>query len=111
MPLHATFDTDGARISIEVPTGTTTPDIIRQYPRANNIVFTTNINTDVVSANAWKAVREQRKGLLAASDWTQVADSPLTTEKKAEWATYRQALRDVTDQPDPNAIAWPSPPT
>ncbi|MBO59915.1 MAG: hypothetical protein CL440_06895 [Acidimicrobiaceae bacterium] len=39
-------------------------------------------------------VRHRRNALLIESDWTQMADSPLTDEKKAEWATYRQELRD-----------------
>jgi hypothetical protein len=42
---------------------------------------------------------------LAASDWTQVADTPVD---RAAWATYRQALRDVPDQTGfPDAVAWP----
>jgi len=36
-----------------------------------------------------------RDRLLAQCDWTQAADSPLSDSKKAEWATYRQALRDL----------------
>jgi predicted nucleic-acid-binding protein len=36
-------------------------------------------------------MREVRNGLLADSDWTQVADAPVDREA---WATYRQALRD-----------------
>ncbi len=39
-------------------------------------------------------IRHERNSLLIQSDWTQIADSPLTDEKKAEWATYRQELRD-----------------
>ena len=39
-------------------------------------------------------VRVSRNQRLAASDWTQGADSPLSNSKKAEWATYRQELRD-----------------
>lgn len=39
-------------------------------------------------------VRNSRNQRLAASDWTQGADSPLSDSKKAEWATYRQELRD-----------------
>jgi len=31
---------------------------------------------------------------LADSDWTQLESSPLSTEKKAEWEAYRQALRN-----------------
>ena len=41
------------------------------------------------------AVREMRNKLLQHTDWTQVPDSPLSDSKKAEWATYRQQLRDM----------------
>lgn len=43
--------------------------------------------------NLW--VRRHRDFLLATTDWTQMPDAPLTAEKKAEWATYRQQLRDM----------------
>ena len=43
----------------------------------------------------WDELVEKRNNKLFASDWTQMPDSPLTAEKKTEWATYRQALRDV----------------
>ena len=46
--------------------------------------------------------REQRNTLLAASDWTQANDSPLAAEKKAEWASYRTALRNL-----PSNKSWP----
>ena len=46
--------------------------------------------------NEWliERMKDQRNVLLVQSDWTQVADSPLTDSKKAEWVTYRQQLRD-----------------
>lgn len=47
--------------------------------------------------------RLQRNKLLADSDWTQVADVPLTHKCKMDFATYRQALREV----DINDPAWP----
>ena len=40
-------------------------------------------------------LRCTRDIFLRESDWTQVPDSPLSDSKKAEWATYRQALRDL----------------
>nr|DAQ38430.1 MAG TPA: tail assembly chaperone [Caudoviricetes sp.] len=53
-------------------------------------------------------VRAQRNSLLSLSDWTQLADAPLTTEQKQAWAEYRQALRDVPEQADfPDAVVWP----
>lgn len=38
--------------------------------------------------------RHLRTGFLADSDWTQAADSPLSPEVKAAWASYRQDLRN-----------------
>lgn len=57
----------------------------------------------------WPLVRADRDRRLLASDWTQLPDVPLAT--KEAWATYRQALRDITQQPDPFNIVWPTPPT
>lgn len=49
--------------------------------------------------------RLERNGRLAESDWTQVADAPVD---KAAWATYRQALRDITEQDGfPSEVNWP----
>lgn len=59
-------------------------------------------------------MKAERRDRLYDSDWTQGEDSPLSTEKKAEWATYRQALRDL---PDSHAniiniddVVWPEEP-
>lgn len=56
----------------------------------------------------WSLVRQKRNRLLLASDWTQLPDAPAAS--KAQWAAYRQALRDITEQPDPFSVVWPSPP-
>ena len=61
-------------------------------------------------------VRTQRNLLLAATDWTQNPDSPLSDVKKAEWATYRQQLRDIMDSYTDSesntvdTVSWPTPP-
>lgn len=53
-------------------------------------------------------VRTSRTQLLKDSDWTQIADS---TADKAAWATYRQALRDISAQSSfPWDITWPDAP-
>lgn len=50
-----------------------------------------------------------RNEMLLASDWTQLPDVPQTL--KDAWATYRQALRDVTAQSGfPRDIIWPTQP-
>ena len=43
-----------------------------------------------------RSIKSQRNALLVASDWTQLPDVPESI--KAEWATYRQALRDFPQQ-------------
>ena len=59
---------------------------------------------DTASAN----VRGYRDSLLNESDWTQVADAPVD---KTAWATYRQALRDVSTQEGfPWEVVWPTQP-
>lgn len=67
---------------------------------------------ELVSYNAQKEedkkqeVRNVRNSLLSKSDWTQVADAPVD---KSVWASYRQALRDVTSQAGfPWDVQWPT---
>lgn len=55
--------------------------------------------------------RETRNELLAASDWTQANDSPLTTAKKTKWKTYRQALRDLPSSSDWPNVTFPEEPS
>jgi hypothetical protein len=52
--------------------------------------------------NAEFELRRLRNAFLRECDWTQFADSPLTAEQKAEWATYRQALRDLPANSNPS---------
>tara|TARA_B100001250_G_scaffold139580_1_gene119528 strand:- start:790 stop:1614 length:825 start_codon:yes stop_codon:yes gene_type:complete len=46
----------------------------------------------------WTKITIVRNFLLMDSDWTQVADSPLTDDEKAQWVTYRQKLRDLPQE-------------
>ena len=58
-------------------------------------------------------LRMFRNAALEESDWTQMPDSPLNESKKTEWATYRQALRDITSHSNwPNLAEedWPTKP-
>jgi len=59
------------------------------------------------------SVRLSRNQRLAGTDWTQGADSPLSNSKKAEWATYRQELRDypATASKVSELPAWPTEPS
>ena len=57
----------------------------------------------------WDNVRADRDGRLRETDWTQGADVPNAI--KSAWISYRQALRDVPTQSDPNNITWPTKPS
>ena len=62
----------------------------------------------IKDAEQASAVRKSRGDKLAECDWTQVADAPVD---KQAWATYRQALRDITAQKGfPWTITWPDAP-
>lgn len=55
-----------------------------------------------------KSVRTSRNDKLKECDWTQITDA---TVDKTAWATYRQALRDITAQAGfPWTITWPDAP-
>jgi len=62
----------------------------------------------------WSQVRGLRDIEVSGSDWTQLPDSPLTTTVKAEWVTYRQALRDIPEMykwaTSLDEITWPTKP-
>ena len=59
----------------------------------------------------WSEVRSGRDSLLSESDWTQFNDSPISGSTLTDWQTYRQSLRDITNQSDPYDITWPSIPS
>jgi hypothetical protein len=64
------------------------------------------------ATDPWVAVRARRDQLLAACDWIVVRAAEAGQPVAAAWATYRQALRDITLQPSPTAVVWPvQPPT
>jgi hypothetical protein len=53
------------------------------------------------------AVRNQRNRLLSDTDWMALSDNTLSPA----WASYRQALRDITAQEGfPYSVTWPTKP-
>ena len=56
----------------------------------------------------WDAMRVERNKRLAACDWTQMADSALSAQAKADWSDHRSALRNLPEvNADPENISWP----
>ena len=65
-----------------------------------------------IDSRVSEAARTDRDARLTACDWTILPDSPLTTEEKTAWQTYRQALRDIpTAEGFPHSHTWPTKPS
>jgi hypothetical protein len=59
---------------------------------------------DLISAKHYRAERDMR---LRETDWMALSDNTMTPE----WASYRQALRDITEQTGfPYSVEWPTKP-
>jgi len=59
----------------------------------------------------WDDIRAKRDQLILASDWTM---TPGATVDQAQWASYRQILRDLPQTfalTGPESVIWPQPPT
>ena len=65
------------------------------------------VNPDSQNEAAERVVRMNRDTRLLECDWTQLPDSPVDS---SVWATYRQALRDITTHanfPNLEESDWP----
>ena len=74
-------------------------------------IFYLNIDEESIS-DEWliERMKIERNDLLAASDWTQTADNPISN--KEEWASYRQQLRDFQSTWTPaDTVEFPDPPS
>lgn len=58
----------------------------------------------------WRRVRAERDRRLAACDWIVARSAERGEPIPQAWKDYRQALRDITMQPDPLFIQWPEAP-
>ena len=87
--------------------------LLQNMPQKPSQHHTFNYTTELWELNsdaAWKAVRTQRDALLAATDWRLLRATETGQLLGGEWVNYRQALRDVANQPDPLSIVWPAVP-
>ena len=64
---------------------------------------------ELTAAEPLKLLREERNRKLAETDWTQNRDVTLSND--ADWKTYRQALRDITNSATSlDDVTWPEKP-
>ena len=68
-------------------------------------VFADEPPPDIPPEDPAVLARNKRDNLLASTDWTQLPDAPASL--KAEFAIYRQVLRDLPAHPDWPNVEWP----
>lgn len=87
-----------------------------QWVKGDDLIYREEIvgaMVDEVAKNEAKAeaIRFDRAHRLMVSDWTQLVDSTLDAEDMVLWQSYRQALRDIPQQPGfPMEVEWPQQP-
>ena len=80
----------------------TTEDGVTTTKAEHEAAYQARLDTEA-AAN----VRSERDQKLRDTDWMGMSDVTMSTE----WATYRQALRDIPSQAGfPNTITWPTEP-
>lgn len=69
------------------------------------------ISTPTLAARVLEA-KAERLTLLERCDWVAARAFETGEPVPPAWLAYRQALRDITEQPGfPDSITWPTPPT
>ena len=68
-----------------------------------------DVVAEASAKNKLHDLRKERNVKLAETDWTQSRD--ITLSNDADWKTYRQALRDITDSATSlDDVTWPEKP-
>ena len=70
-----------------------------------------NTITAATLPSDWDLVRDKRDRLLRNSDWTMITGA---TVDQAQWAAYRDKLRDIPQtykDKETSEIVWPTPPS
>ena len=70
-----------------------------------------NNTADPVDGLTWDDIRAKRDGILQSTDWTMTTGA---TVDQAQWAAYRQNLRDLPQtykDKTPDDVVWPTQPS
>ena len=66
---------------------------------------------EISTTLTWDDIREKRNGLLISTDWTMTTGA---TVDQAQWAAYRQNIRDIPQtykDKTPDDVVWPTQPS
>jgi Phage tail assembly chaperone protein len=101
-------------IRLEVPEGLTWDTVKGVQSEDGTVTLVEDpAKLEAKTVQAWRDLRSQRNSRLAASDWTQLADTHMSQDKKDAWAAYRQELRDLPETltSPTDSVVWPLDPT
>jgi len=95
--------------SIEYVSNIAVDPVIVEYPVPEDIaLLSLNQLEEKILESHKNFIRQERDKKLLECDWTQSPDSPLTEQKRNEWKTYRQELRDIVNNIyNTDEILWP----
>ena len=71
-------------------------------------IFEDGAWSELTTERKAKLIRQQRDALLSETDYLMMPDYPMSELARENLKVYRQALRDVPEQPGfPNSVVWP----
>ena len=97
--------TDGSGVVLNIPFD---PDNIDYQAY---LEWAKNNTADPVDGLTWDDIRAKRDGILQSTDWTMTTGA---TVDQAQWAAYRQNLRDLPQTysgKTPDEVVWPTQPS
>jgi len=97
--------TDGSGVVLNIPFD---PDNIDYQAY---LEWAKNNTADPVDGLTWDDIRAKRDGILQSTDWTMTTGA---TVDQAQWAAYRQNLRDLPQtykDKTPDDVVWPTQPS
>jgi len=108
-----TTDMDGKSVKVvesvekdEDPKSETYGEVIKTNYKMSHFAGDDTARDARLLADKWKSIRLKRNRLLAETDYLALSDQTLSSEM----STYRQNLRDVPTQSNPDNITWPTKP-
>jgi hypothetical protein len=109
-----TTDIDGNSVKVveseekdEDPDSDTFGDVIKTNYKMSHFEGQDDTRDARILAEKWEEIRVQRNRIIAETDYLALSDQTLS----AEMTTYREDLRDVPTQSDPDDISWPTKPS
>ena len=100
--INATIN--GIEWSVPLTVGNTHYDAIQEWVAAGNTI-------EAADGLTWDSIRAKRDGILQSTDWTMTTGASVD---QAQWAAYRQNIRDIPQtykDKTPNDVVWPTQPS